>query len=177
MTPFRRFLIFAALAALAAPATSFAWASKSLHSARAAVGIPAASASALPTNSSATHKSPGLQLPVAPPRLVDAQHASYGYQSINQLSATVAAGASASTDAGPGTVTVTAIVLPVHTIIVHHGAILSIYSNTPDSSAASSLWVGRADTIDGATLVLDAQLWAQVRARLAHTRAGIGKIA
>ncbi|MBC7644975.1 MAG: hypothetical protein H7123_07595 [Thermoleophilia bacterium] len=150
MAPFRRFLLCAALAALAAPAASYAWASENVQSARAAVGIGRQSLPGVPTTSSATAGSPIVQLPATPPRLVDAHNSTYGYQTDRELAAMLTgeasasdkksgAGASSSAAGNSATITVSAVVLPVHIIVVHNGAITAIYSNTRDPLATNSL--------------------------------------
>jgi len=72
-------------------------------------------------------------------------------------------------------VTITATVLPMVTIqLDRSGKLASIVSNTPERDARSVLFGARA--ADGSTRAISPALWAEVRAALAHAKAGTGTI-
>jgi hypothetical protein len=73
--------------------------------------------------------------------------------------------------------TVTAVVLPVRTVVVDDdGAVEEIWSNTEDLDGTHSLYVIRSGAIDGPFVALDTSIWGNVRLALAQASAGSGRI-
>lgn len=113
------------------------------------------------------------------PREDAAQPGTYGFRTSQSIAARMTA--ADSTHAAPAadggaTVTVTAIVLPVVTIVADTGGVHEIWTNTPSRDPRGVLFAVREDIEGGETHPLDAATWAEARAALAQARAGTGKV-
>jgi hypothetical protein len=75
------------------------------------------------------------------------------------------------------TITVTAIVLPVRTIVVgDEGHVSEVWSNTDDLNGRHSLYVVRAGSITGPTIELTTDIWADARVAMRSADEATGRI-
>ena len=146
------------------------------------IGIGSGAISAAQRNHDAADAagSQAVVVPHAMPRR-DAEHpSSYGYRTSAQLAAAMGgAPKSASTPAptSSGTsVTITAIVLPVRTIVVRGGHVREIWSNTSDRDPTAALYTVRQDRVTGAVVALTPAIWREARAALADADTSTGRI-
>jgi hypothetical protein len=109
----------------------------------------------------------------------------YGFMSIDALARLVGGGSTPSSggnvansgDASSASITVTATVLPVRTIVVSaNGTLKEIWSNTNDLDGRHSLYIVRVGTSSGSTTTLDSGLWAEVRAALRSADEPTGRV-
>lgn len=108
-----------------------------------------------------------ISVPAAPPAADPAHPGMSGYVTAARLARAMTPPASEA-PAGSGTITVTAIVLPVRTIVVEGGEVTSIWTNTDKLGARDTLYVFRDGARDGDVVPLTPALWAQARTAFAH---------
>lgn len=129
-------------------------------------------------------------LPEVPPTRDRVHGSAYGYRSSAALAQALRtqAGVDRTTNASPRaargkgsasvTVVVTAVVLPMRTIVVdQHGDVTAIWSNTDDLRPRESLYVVRTGSSTGATTDLTPAHWRQASALLAHAEHATGRVA
>jgi hypothetical protein len=148
------------------------------------VGTFAGVASArLASDGPAAPKAAPFHAPAVAPR-EDAAHAlSYGFRSSDAIAAAMSGAAPAPRSGGSAaggssaTVTITATVLPVVTIVVDEsGNVVELVTNTPRRDARGVLYVVRTGSTSGANVALDRATWADARSALAAAHAGTGTI-
>lgn len=79
--------------------------------------------------------------------------------------------------AGAATVEVTAVVLPVVTLVVRDGRVAEAWTNTPDRDPLRMLFAVRQGSIDGQLVTPPRHAWADARRILARANAGTGRVA
>lgn len=130
----------------------------------------------------AVHGRAAVNLPVDTPA-ADDQHAhTYGFRSSNKIAAALRGGERSATPADSGasagaTVTITATVLPVRTIVVRDGRVTQVHSNTSDLEGTRSLYQVRTGSIAGESVTLTDSVWLQARQMMRRSDVAIGRIA
>lgn len=122
-----------------------------------------------------------ISVPAQPPTEDPAREGAYGYLTGEQLARRggyePSASAGASSAGSSATVTITAYVLPVRTIVVDRsGEVSSIVTNTTSTDAREAMYVARLGDHGGRQLPIDAELWGKVRTALAAASEGPGVI-
>ncbi len=124
-----------------------------------------------------------FRAPAIAPREDAAHPLSYGFRSSDAIAAklsgakTPAGSAAAPAGGASATVTVTATVLPVVTIVVDDsGNVVELVVNTPERDTRGVLYVVRSGSASGPSVALDAATWADARSALADAHAGTGTI-
>lgn len=149
----------------------------------AALALPAGWSWAMLSGEAAGRKAPEaapMHAPAAMPR-PDATHdGAYGYRPSTSIARPYEGGADAgaaapSSGGASATVTVTAVVLPVVTIVAKDGEVQEIWTNTDDRRPGQALFAVR-EELGGPATELDAETWAAARAALLEARAGTGRI-
>lgn len=136
--------------------------------------LPGAEPSASTGEATGPHAPFHVPSTAVPTRDVTSKGPVYGFVTSERLGAVLAAeereAAGAPAPTAPGTITVTARVLPAVTIQLDaDGNVASLLTNTPDRDASRVLF-----SIPGGTL--DTATWTQVRVALAAARAGTGTV-
>lgn len=121
-----------------------------------------------------------FRAPAAQPLEDAAQPGSYGFRTSQSIASDFQSAPTEPQPASTGTsatVTITATVLPVVTIVVDEaGEVVELFTNADSRNARNVMYLVRRGAIDGDRVVLDAATWASARAALANAHEGTGTI-
>jgi hypothetical protein len=133
---------------------------------------------------------PRFRVPAALPRELASHPGAYAFRPLKAIenalrakearaaaTAKKTAAAQTSTTSASATIEITALILPVHTIVIDtENTIVEIWSNTDDPTGTDSLYQVRRGSLDGDAVALTRELWADARAAMHGRPAAVGRI-